>query len=122
MADLNFSIGLIKDQITKDLGDIKKELENFGKSHPISLNVVLDGKKLGEQIETLNGKTVSINVEVGNLQKVTESLENLKNVVGKGSNPIPPDKLFGFNDLDQRLNKFVSDMQFQSTLPTWGAT
>lgn len=111
MADLNFSIGLIKDQITKDLGDIKKELENFGKSHPISLNVVLDGKKLGEQIETLNGKTVSINVEVGNLQKVTESLENLKNVVGKGSNPIPLDKLFGFNDLDQRLNKFVSDMQ-----------
>lgn len=111
MADLNFSIGLIKDQITKDLGDIKKELENFGKSHPISLNVVLDGKKLGEQIETLNGKTVSINVEVGNLQKVTESLENLKNVVGKGSNPIPLDKLFGFNDLDQRINKFVADMQ-----------
>lgn len=111
MADLNFSIGLIKDQLTKDLGDIKKELENFGKSNPISLNVVLDGKKLGEQIETLNGKTVSINVEVGNLQKVTESLENLKNVVGKGSNPIPLDKLFGFNDLDQRLNKFVSDMQ-----------
>ena len=111
MADLNFSVGLIKDQLTKDLGDIKKELENFEKSHPLSFNVVLDGKKLGEQIETLNGRTVSINVEVGNLQKVIDSLENLKNVVGKGSNPIPLDKLFGFNDLDQRLNKFVADMQ-----------
>lgn len=111
MADLNFSVGLIKDQLAKDLGDIKKELENFEKSHPLSFNVVLDGKKLGEQIETLNGRTVSINVEVGNLQKVIDSLENLKNVVGKGSNPIPLDKLFGFNDLDQRLNKFVADMQ-----------
>lgn len=111
MADLNFSVGLIKDQLAKDLGDIKKELENFEKSHPLSFNVVLDGRKLGEQIETLNGRTVSINVEVGNLQKVTESLENLKNVVGKGSNPIPLDKLFGFNDLDQRINKFVADMQ-----------
>lgn len=111
MADLNFSVGLIKDQLTKDLGDIKKELENFEKNHPLSFNVILDGKKLGEQIETLNGKTVSINVEVGNLQKVTDSLENLKNVIGKGSNPIPLDKLFGFNDLDQRINKFVADMQ-----------
>ena len=111
MADLNFSVGLIKDQLTKDLGDIKKELENFEKNHPLSFNVILDGKKLSEQIETLNGKTVSINVEVGNLQKVTDSLENLKNVIGKGSNPIPLDKLFGFNDLDQRINKFVADMQ-----------
>lgn len=111
MADLNFSVGLIKDQLTKDLGDIEKTLKDFEKNHPLSFKLEFDKDKVGSQIDSLNGKTVSINVEVGNLQKVTESLENLKNVVGKGSNPIPLDKLFGFNDLDQRVSKFVADMQ-----------